>query len=914
MEWDVPFSEFVRNELPVIGSNVSHYRVLAKLGSGGMGVVFEAEDTRLGRRVALKFLPDDAARDPGSLERFQREARAASALNHPHILAIYDVGTHEGRPFIVMERLLGRTLTDHLAGRPLKIRELLELAIQTADALAAAHARGIVHRDVKSSNVFVTENGQAKVMDFGLAKLMKVERPQALDSKMETAIRGEHSVTDSGVAIGTVAYMSPEQSRGEEIDGRSDLFSLGVVLYEMTAGRLPFPGKTPAVVFEAILNRDPVPPRALHPDTPAELERIVLKALEKERDIRYQTAADLRADLTRLKRRIDSGRSEAAPGGKTTRKRLPSTLWLLASGLLAISFLAGHFIASRPAAPARVVTLHRLTDFQGLEEFPAISPDGKSAAFVAEVDGFRQVWIRLLAGGPPLQITSDPRDHESPRWAPDSASLIYFSSGGPGEAQGALWEIAALGGPPRRLMTSFGSGDLSPDGREMVFFRLTGEGIELVVASRDGSRERRLTAIPAGRREYFNPRWSPDGKWIAFERVGGELTFETEILAVPAGGGDPRRIWREGNWTRGYAWLPDSSGVLYSSPQGNTIPYIPTAQLWSVSLDGGAPRQLTFGNVSYVDPDVNTAGMVVAGLLRMEFDVWRFPVDGSGEENVRRGIRITRQTGHVATPSPGPDGEVVFLSDSGGHANLWIASEEGRPPRQITFERDRSVLVGLPVWSPDGKYIAFYSQNDRDGARTGTWLVSPDGTDLRLVAPGGAFPTWSWDARFLYYAVQRNGAFHIEKISIEGGEPVIVRTDNAIAPAVPADGDALFYVVLYPASGATGVELRVARPENGPSELILHVPASQIVTKSVRTFQPTISSDGTTLALFLQEGQGTNLFALPTSGGPMRRLTDFGERRVLIVRRVSWSSDGKFLYAAVGEAEEDAVLLEGLLH
>jgi len=901
---------------PLIGSSVSHYRVLAKLGSGGMGVVFEAEDTRLGRRVALKFLPDDVDRDPSSLERFQREARAASALNHPHIFTIYDVGTHEGRPFIVMERLEGRTLTDHLAGRPLKIRELLELAIQTADALDAAHMRGIVHRDVKSSNIFVTENGQAKVMDFGLAKLMKTPRPYALNSKVETAIRAESSVTDSGVAMGTVAYMSPEQSRGEEIDGRSDLFSLGVVLYEMTTGRLPFPGKTPAVVFEAILNRDPVSPRELNRDAPAELERIILKALEKDRDVRSQTAADMRADLTRLKRRIDSGRSEAAASERTTRKIRPATLWLLTTGLLAISFPAGLFIASNRvrSAPSRVVTLHRLTDFQGIEEFAAISPDGKSTAFVAEVEGYRQLWIRLLAGGPPLQITSDPRDHESPRWAPDSASLIYFSPGASGEAEGALWEIAALGGPPRRLFTSFGSGDLSPDGREIVLFRLADDGIELVAASRDGAEERRLTEFPVGRGDYFNPRWSPDGKWIAFERIGGLVTYESEILAVPAGGGEPRGIWREGNWTRGQAWLPDSSGILYSSHQGNTIPFVPTTQLWTVSLDGGAPRQVTFGNDSYVDPDVNAAGTVVAGLLRREFDIWRFPVDRSGEENVRRGTRITRQTGHVATPMPGPgDRELVFLWDSGGHANLWIASQVDKQTRQITFERDRAVLFGAPVWSPDGKHIAFFSQNDRDGDRTGIWLVSPDGTDLRLVAPGGGWGAWSWDSRFLYYAILREGVFHIEKVPAEGGEPVTVRTDSAISPVVPPDGDALYYVVPYPASGAAGVELRVARPENGPSELLLHVPASQVAAKERLDFQATISPDGTTLALFLQDGRGTNLFALPTSGGPMRRLTDFGERRVLIVRRVSWSSDGKFLYAAVGEAEEDTVLLEGLL-
>jgi Tol biopolymer transport system component len=547
----------------------------------------------------------------------------------------------------------------------------------------------------------------------------------------------------------------------------------------------------------------------------------------------------MRADLTRLKRRVETAASDAVPGDVALRKTSSVSRWLWVSGALVIAFLGGRFVASHRGelAPARVVTLQRLTDFQGIEESPAISPDGKSVAFVAEAAGYRQIWIRLMAGGPPLQITSDAREHESPRWAPDSASLVYFTPGEPGEAEGALWETSALGGSPRRLVTSSGGGDVSPDGRELAFFRLGEEGAVLVASSRDGSGERRLTEFTEGGRDYLNPRWSRDGKWIACERIGGDATFQSDILVVPAQGGEPRRIWRDSSFTRGQAWLPDGSGLVYSSPQGSTIPYVPTAHLWTVGLDDGTPRQLTFGNASYVDPDVNGSGTVVAGLLRMEFDIWRFPADGSGEENVRRGTRITRQTGIVATPSPGPgDREIVFLSDSGGHANLWIVNEDGEQARQITFERDPSVLIGLPVWSPDGKHIAFFGQNDRDGSRTGIWRVGPDGTGLRLVAPGGGWAAWSWDSRFLYYSILREGAFHVEKVPVDGGERVTVRTDNAFSPIVPPGGDALFYVVPYSASEVGGLEVRVARPESGPSELLLHVNASQVVAKERMNF------------------------------------------------------------------------------
>lgn len=338
--------------------------------------------------------------------------------------------------------------------------------------------------------------------------------------------------------------------------------------------------------------------------------------------------------------------------------------------------------------------------------------------------------------------------------------------------------------------------------------------------------------------------------------------------------------------------------------------YLPTYNLWQLRLADKNPRQLTFGEVSYLDPHVNASGTVVASRMRIQLNIWKIPVGGSGVGNVRRAVQITKQTGQVHTPSLGPgDREIVYLSDSGGHANVWVARSDGSDSRQITFERDPAVGVAVPIWSPNGKSIAFVSSKNEPLGGWGLWLVNPDGSNLRHLPKTGGGACWGRDSRWIYYTRLVEGVYHVEKIPVEGGQSLTVRSDNASSPAVDSGGSALYYVAV----GASDCEIRVARPENGPSALLAHIAGALVSPEERLNLQPYLSPDGKWLAVLLRDGLSTNIWAIPTSGGPMRRLTDFGSRRVFISRRVAWSSDSKSVYAPVGDADADVVLLDGLL-
>jgi Tol biopolymer transport system component len=543
----------------------------------------------------------------------------------------------------------------------------------------------------------------------------------------------------------------------------------------------------------------------------------------------------------------------------------------------------------------------------GVNESPAMSPDGKMVAYVAPTGGRRHIWIRFLTGGAPLQITRDETDHETPRWVPDSSAVVYYTPPDVADELGTLWEISALGGPPRPIVSATGGADVGRDGR-LAFFTVERGQTVLMTADRDGSALSRVASAPTNHRQCRCPRWSPDGQWLAFQ--GDVLNiFDESVFIISSKGRDLRTI-ASASAVRGLAWLPDSAHLVISSAAGSTVPYPSTFNLRRIGADGGSDRPITFGDTSYVHPDVDSSGRLLASRIRLQSDIWKIPVSGTPEENARDRIQITRQTGQAQTPSVSPDGrEMVYLSDNGGHGNLWIARTDGTHPRQLTFERDRNISLGAPIWSPTGRQIAFVMNT----GHTELWSINPDGRGRRRLVERGFAACWSPDGEWLYYAgSQPIIEWRIYKIAAAGGAPTLVRTHDHVHAPSPAFG-ALYYAArLRPDLDCWDWEIRCARPEAGPANVLarvsgLRMPLSRMFVSMF------LSPDGRTLALPMLDGSTTNVWVIPTDGGPMHAVTDFGDRPTVIARQVSWSPDSQYVYAAVGDASADLILLDGLL-
>jgi serine/threonine protein kinase len=866
------------------GTQLGPYRITSVLGVGGMGEVYRAHDSKLGREVALKILPATFQCDGDRLARFEREARALASLNHPNLATIHGLEEHAGVHSLVLELVDGATLQEVISGvaplpgetrrdgsgPPWPMADVLAIAGQIADALDAAHDRGIVHRDLKPANIKVSDDRRIKVLDFGLAKAMD---PGTLGSspnlsQSPTII----SATSTGVILGTAAYMSPEQARGKSVDKRADIWAFGCVLYEMLTRRVAFPGETLSDTIVSVLDRSP-DWSALPSSTPPLVVRLLRRCLEKDPRRRLRDIGDARLDL-----------EDAERGGPDS---------------------AAIEIRSRE----RDVEFQRLTDIEGLKETPAVSPDGKMIAFVTVVDGARQICIRMLAGGGMLQLTRDHVDHMHPRWAPDSSTLIYYTPPPTESEDGTIWEIGALGGWPRKIITATSAGDISHDGRRIALLQAEGDQLSLVVAARDGARPTRVSRLPLG--SYSFLRWSPNDQSVAMQRLG-HAGFDGHIDVINLATGAQHEA-TQGTWLQGFAWLPDGSGLVYSASRGSTMLYPPAFHLRVVRSDGAGDRQLTFGDHSYVEPDIHGSGKLVAGRTLSRSDIWKFPVTGTPAENVRNGVRITRQTGQVQVPSVSPDErEVVFVSDTGGHSNLWIARTDGTGMRPITFETDPGVAVGVPVWSPRGDWIAFVRSHN---SRAATWGVRPDGSSLRQLASGWA-PTWSADGRWLYYWRLVGEPRGIDRMPIDGGPPEAVHTRGELAlPAISPDGATLFLAraAAAPIRGFFGsgfLEYVRASPPESAGERLARVAGERL---PARISVLVISPDGRSMATALIDGATTNLWVLPTDGRPMKPITDFGERSVVIARSMAWSADSQFLYAAVADIRTDVVLLDGLL-